>query len=199
MKAFAGKPWVRAAILAGIAYFVVGLGSAALDPSVPDGARFLWRQTAWAASATVFAAHLGSEHFRLGDSPRAIALHAAVAVALGAFLLAAAATAHAVIVPSHAAYWRYLLALVLWPAVTALPAFLVALGAGAVLSRLPRRAQPSGIPAWPDNGMHPRPRHERFPESCAGARVMHGVGRSRASPSQRRHSHEQSDTFPHVQ
>ena len=134
------KPWVRAAIVAGVAYFVVGYGSAALDPSVSDRARFLWRLAAWAASAVVFAAHIGYEHFRLGDSPRTTALHTAAAVALGAFLLAAAATVHATTAASHAPYWRHLLALVLWPVVTALPAFLVALVAGAVLARLPRRA-----------------------------------------------------------
>ena len=60
--------------------------------------------------------------------------------ALGAFLLAAAATVHAATSASHAPYWLFLLALVLWPIITALPAFLVALVAGAVLARLPRRA-----------------------------------------------------------
>src|SRR5262245_53025910 len=140
MEASRHQPWVRAALLAGVAYFVVGYGSAALDPSVPDRARFAWRLAAWAVSAAVFAAHIGYEHFGLGDSPRAIALHAAAAVALGAFLLAAAATLHAATVAAHAPYWQFLLALVLWPTITALPAFLVALVAGAVLARLPRRA-----------------------------------------------------------
>ena len=140
MDASSRKPWVRAAILAGVVYFVVGYGSAALDPSVPDRARFAWRLAAWAVSAAVFAAHISYEHFRLGDSPRAIALHSAAAVALGAFLLAAAATVHAATATSHAPYGRFLLALVLWPIITALPAFLVALVAGALLARLPRRA-----------------------------------------------------------
>src|SRR5690349_5011686 len=89
MNASSRKAWVRAAILAGVVYFVVGYGSAALDPSVPDRARFVWRLSAWAISAAVFAAHIGYQHFRLADSPRAIALHSAAAVALGAFLLAA--------------------------------------------------------------------------------------------------------------
>jgi len=124
----------RAVILVGIVYFVVGYGSAALDPSIPDRARFAWRLAAWVVSAVAFAAHIGYEHFRLRDSPRATALHAAAAVAVGAFLLAAAATVHAATVVSHAPYWRFLLALVLWPIITALPAFLVALVAGAVLA-----------------------------------------------------------------
>jgi hypothetical protein len=134
------KPWVRATIVAGVAYFVVGYGSAALDPSVPDKARFAWRLSAWVVSAAVFAVHIGYEHFRLADSPRAIALHSAAAVALGAFLLATAATVRSAVSASHAPYWRFLLALVVWPVITGVPAFVVALVAGAALARLPRRA-----------------------------------------------------------
>ena len=128
-----------AGILVGVVYFVVGYGSAALDPSVPDRARFLWRLAAWVASAVVFAAHIGYEHFRLSNPPGATARHAAMAAALGAFLLAVAATVHKSIVVSHAPYWRFLLALVVWPIVTAVPAFLVAFLAGAVLARLPTK------------------------------------------------------------
>ena len=62
-----------------------------------------------------------------------------MAVALGAFLLAVNATMHAAMVPSHAPYWRFLLALVVWPVVTALPAFVVALAVAAVLARLPTK------------------------------------------------------------
>jgi hypothetical protein len=139
MNASGRKFCVGAVILVGIAYFVVGFVFAALaNPSVSDQVR-VWRLAAWVVSAAVFAAHIGYEHFRLGNSPRATALHAAVAVAVGAFLLAVAATAHASVVVSHAPYWRFLLALVVWPIITALPAFLVAFVAGAMLARLPRR------------------------------------------------------------
>ena len=62
-----------------------------------------------------------------------------MAVALGAFLLAVAATVHAMMVSSHAPYWRFLVALVVWPIVTALPAFLVALAVAALLARLPTK------------------------------------------------------------
>src|SRR5438105_13654375 len=124
----------RAVIFVGIVYFVVGYGSAALDPSIPDRARFAWRLAAWVVSAVVFAAHIGREHSRLSASPRATAMYAAAAVALGGFLLAAVATVHAAAVASHAPYWRFLVALVLWPIITALPAFVVALVAGAVLA-----------------------------------------------------------------
>jgi len=125
-------------VLVGIAYFVVGFVFAALaNPSVQVRA---WRLAAWVASAAVFAAHIGYEHFRLGNPPRAIGLRAAVAVAVGAFLVALAATVHASVAVSHAPYWRFLLALVAWPVITAVPAFLVALVAGAALARLSRKA-----------------------------------------------------------
>jgi len=139
MYASGRKSWVRAVILVGVVYFVVGFVFAALaNPSVSDQVR-VWRLAAWVTSAAVFAVHIGYEHFRLGNSPRATALHAAMAVAVGAFLLAIAATVHKSMVVSHAPYSRFLLALVVWPIVTALPAFLVAFVAGAVLARLPTK------------------------------------------------------------
>jgi hypothetical protein len=139
MNVSSRKPWVLAALVAGLAYFIAGYGSAALDPSVPDRARFAWRLSAWAISIAVFAAHIVYERFRLCDSPRTIALHTATAVALGAFLIAAAAMVHATTVATHASYWRFLLALAVWPIITAVPAFVVALVAGALLAQLPRR------------------------------------------------------------
>ena len=134
------KPWKRAVILVGVVYFGVGFVFAVLaNSAVSPEARFIWRLAAWVASASAYAAHIGYEHFRLGDSPRATALHAAMAVGLGAFLLAVNATVHAAMVPSHAPYRRYSLALVVWPIVTAVPAFLVALALAALLTRFPAK------------------------------------------------------------
>ncbi|MCA1816137.1 MAG: hypothetical protein LC746_06965 [Acidobacteria bacterium] len=127
-------------MLVGVAYFVVGFGFALIaTPPVSGRMWFAWRLAAWVASAAMFAAHVGYEHFRLGSSPLATARHAATAVAFGAFLLAVAATVHAATVASHAPYRRFALALVVWPVVTALPAFLVALVLAAVLARLPTK------------------------------------------------------------
>ncbi|MCA1603205.1 MAG: hypothetical protein LC776_16735 [Acidobacteria bacterium] len=95
----------------------------------------VWRLAAWVASAVVAAAHLGYEHFLLNNSPRATALHAAIAVAFGAFTLALAANIHDL--GSASGYRpRMLIALVAWPLLTAVPAFIVALAAAAVLARL---------------------------------------------------------------
>ena len=143
MDASGRKPWIRTALLVGVVYFVVGRVFA-----LPSGHVSGWRVAAWVVSAAVAAAHIGYEHFRLNNSARVTALHAAMAVALGAFLLAVAATVHAVMAPSHAPYGRYLLALVAWPIFTALPACLVALAVAAVLARL-QRTQDWSSPSRP--------------------------------------------------
>ena len=134
MNASGTKSWIPVVIFAGVVYFVVGRVFA-----LPSGNVKFWRVAAWAVSGAVYAAHISYEHFRLHNRPRVTAQHAALAVALGAFFLAIAATVHASTAVSHAAYWRYLLAFVLWPIVTAVPAFLIALVAAAMLDRLPMK------------------------------------------------------------
>jgi len=125
-------------VIFGLAYFVVGLIFGALaGATASDQARVIWRLAAWGASVVVYATHIGYEHFRLHNSPRSIAPHVAMAVAVGAFGLAVAATVHSL----FTAHYRpaYLGALVAWPAITTFPSLLVALGVSAVLARLPRR------------------------------------------------------------
>ena len=117
-------------ILLGLGYSAVGIGFAALANPAAHQARFIWRLSAWVASAALYAVHIGYEHYRLGNSPRSTAFHAAVAVALGGFGLAVSASLHS----RH----PLVLALALWPIITGLPAFLVALAVGAVLARLHR-------------------------------------------------------------
>jgi hypothetical protein len=126
-----------------IVYPVVGITFAALaNPSASNEMRVNWRLAAWLASAAAFAAHLGYEHFRLRNSPPRAALHVSAAVALGAFALAVWVNVHA--------HWSGAsshqsplapLALVVFPAVTGVPAFVVALVALAVLARMRRRNQ----------------------------------------------------------
>ena len=128
------QPWIRAALLLGLAYFLVGRGFAA-----PASHVRVWRLAAWLVSGAMFAAHIAYEHFRLRHAPRSTALHAALAVALGAFGLAVAGALHALLTTSTLRL-SWLLAFVVWPLATAVPAFLVALVAGAVLAHLPRRA-----------------------------------------------------------
>ena len=99
----------------------------------------MWRWAAWVISAAVYAVHIAYEHFRVGNSPRVTALHTALAVAVGAFGLAVAANFHEVWAASG--YRRSLaLALVAWPALTALPAFIVALVTAYGLAMTRRRS-----------------------------------------------------------
>ena len=128
------QPWIRAALFAGVAYFVIGRVFA-----VPSANLRLWRLAAWMLSGLVYAAHIWYEHFRLRDLSRSTALHVALAVAIGAFGLALAGMIHSLSIGSPLRP-AWLLALVLWPAITAIPAFLGALVAAAVLSRLQQRA-----------------------------------------------------------
>ncbi len=116
-------------ILVAVAYALIGIVFGVLG----------WRLAAWVASAAVAAAHIGYEHYRLGSPPRSTALHAAGAVALGAFGLALAANVHWLFAETRGPR-PPLLALPVWPVITAIPAFLAALAAAAALARFSRRA-----------------------------------------------------------
>jgi len=127
-----GSRWLRVVILLGVTYLVTGLTFAALA-AASSQMRVTWRLAAWVISAVAFAGHIWYEHARLQSSSRRTAWHAALAVALGAFGLAVAANVHAQATANHQRSIG--LAIVLWPVVTALPAFVVALLAAAALTR----------------------------------------------------------------
>ena len=132
MDASPSRSWVRAAFLVGVAYLLIGRLFA-----LPRHHVQFWRLAAWAASAAVYAAHLWYEHVGMRRSTRIAAWHAAVAVAIGALALAIAGMIHSLSTTSTIRP-AWLLALVVWPLVTAVPAFLVAFAAGAILARLRR-------------------------------------------------------------
>ena len=133
------RRWVWVALLVGVIYLIIGR-----IPTWGPNLRF-WRLAAWMASLIVFIAHLLFEHRRLRSSVRQMALHAATAVAVGAFSLALYGMIRS---PSGAGVsLKWLLALVAWPAFTAIPAFFAALVAGLLLHRLaplPRPADGAG-------------------------------------------------------
>ena len=127
------KRWLRVAILLGAVYFVFGVAfSAFASWSGSSSMRETWNRLGFVASAIAFAVHLGYEHFRLRNSVLITAWHVAIAVALGAFALAVKANVHGYRVGSSN---KGLLAFALlaWPALTAVPAFVVALVAAAGL------------------------------------------------------------------
>jgi hypothetical protein len=118
-------------VILGLVYAFVGIVFA-----LPAIHVEVWRLAAWVVSAVAYAAHICYEHFRLRNATRLAALHVALAVALGAFGVAASANIHSLRLGSANEHRHLLLlALGLWPVITALPAFLFALGAGWVLAR----------------------------------------------------------------
>jgi hypothetical protein len=132
MDASSRQAWVRVALLLGLVYFVIGRLFA-----LPSNQGRVWRLAAWLISGAAYAAHIWYEHSRLRSSPRSTALHVAVGVAIGGFALAVAGMLQSL---STASVIRptWLLALVVFPAVTGVPAFLGALLAATMLRRLGR-------------------------------------------------------------
>jgi hypothetical protein len=117
----------------GLAYAVIGVVFA-----WPTTHAQVWRLGAWLLSASLYGAHILYERFGLRNAPRSAALHAGLAVALGGFGLAAAANIHSLSVEVSNHQRRLLLiALVVWPIITSLPAFLLAWVISRILARLP--------------------------------------------------------------
>lgn len=135
MNASAHRSWLRAGILFGIAYFLIGRLFA-----LPASHVHAWRLAAWGASGAVYAVHIGYEHFRLHNLPHPVAWHVSFAVALGAVALAVAGMVHSLSVTSSIQP-NWLLALAIWPLVTAVPAYLVARVVVFALGRAARHAQ----------------------------------------------------------
>ena len=125
------KPsWISRAILIGIVYALIGVFFA-----VPNAHVQAWRYAAWITSAIVYATHIWYEYFRQRNSAKSTALHVATAVAIGGLGLAIGAFFHSLFDQPNYSRWRFGLALLLWPILTGLPAFVVALLITFLLSR----------------------------------------------------------------
>ena len=123
MSASGKYQWLLTVIVFGVVYLVVGV--AFPNPSAANKMQFVWRLGAWLICAVAFAIHIRLEHFRFRNSPLRTALHVASSVAVGGFGVAAAANIHALRVGTGN---QCLLgvALVIWPVITGVPAFIVA-------------------------------------------------------------------------
>ena len=119
----------RCVILAGFLYAVVGISFA-----LPANQQF-WRLAAWAVSGVIYLLHIGYEQLRLRNSRLATSVHAALAAALGGFLLAVGAMVHAATVPLHAPYRVDRIAMIAWPLITGVPALVIALVVTLVLDK----------------------------------------------------------------
>jgi len=131
---------VRTVVFLAAMYFIIGVVFGALAGRAESSqGRVAWRWAAWALSAAVFGAHILYERARGRGSPRITALHASSAAAIGAFGLAIAANVHARTIGAREHAVSLALSLAIWPIMTALPAFLVALVAAIVFDRALRR------------------------------------------------------------
>jgi hypothetical protein len=125
-------PWTAVALLTGLTYALIGVLFA-----VPQSHVQVWRLAAWGISAAVYAVHIASERQRPEWTHRKVASHVAAGSALGAFGLAVGANLHSLFGAPH--QWPVallLIALIAWPAITAVPAFVVGLGTSWVISHL---------------------------------------------------------------
>ena len=130
---------VRAVLFLGIVYCAVGIVFGLLAGRAASHQGLVaWRWAAWVVSAIAFGAHIVYEQLRLGTSPRITALHVACAAGLGAFGLAVAANVHGLTVSPYRPSLLIVLSLVIWPLITALPAFIVALVAAILFARARR-------------------------------------------------------------
>jgi len=126
------QSWFPLMVLLGAFYAAVGITF-----GLPASDARAWRLAAWVVSGVAYAAHVGYERFTLRDSPLSAALHVGGAAGLGALGLAIAALVHSLSAGLPSEHQRLLLvALVAWPVITGIPAFLVGLGASKLLARL---------------------------------------------------------------
>jgi len=118
---------VRRILLIGVIYVIVGVTTGTLaGTTVSNRMQFIWRLSAFIISAGVLTLHVAYEHFRLRNPVRTTTCHSAIAAAIGGLGLALAANIHDL--TSASGYRpRMLIALVAWPFITAVPAFIVAL------------------------------------------------------------------------
>jgi hypothetical protein len=125
-------------ILACLAYVIIGVVTAALAGSAASPAGTTsWRLAGWGLSLAVFIVHLVASRRRGSGSLGGAAARVALAVAVGALVLAVAGP-----VRSH---WGEpeiarvaALSIVLWPLLTGLPAFVAALAGGYLIDRFAR-------------------------------------------------------------
>ena len=136
MQAIHRQSWFWAVLLVGALYALVGTTFA-----LPANHARAWRLAAWIVSGVVYAIHVGYERCWLRNSSLSSALHVALGAALGALGLAIGAIAHSLSVNTTSQHQRLLLiALVAWPVITGVPAFLVGLGASGLLARWSRHS-----------------------------------------------------------
>lgn len=125
------RNWMPVTFLFGVGYALTGVVFA-----LPATHVQLSRLAAWGVSGMLLAMHVVYERFRLRNAPLTAASHVGLGGAIGGFGIALGANVHALLATAPSRNQSMMrLSLAIWPFVTGLPAFLVALGMSAVLAR----------------------------------------------------------------
>ena len=132
--------WLLMVMSIAIVYPIIGITFAVL-PAASRGLLIAWRLAAWLLSVAAFAVHLGYELIRLRNSPPRAAWHCSLAAALGAFVLAVWVNVHGYWVAAGQQSPLAPIALIVFPVITGVPAFLVSLFIGGIFVRMRRRIQ----------------------------------------------------------
>ncbi len=140
------RRWLRNILIIGAIYcldgIVFGMFSGWSDTHTMV---IIWRLAAWLTCALLFAGHIWYV-YRFNNSSRKTALHTSSAAALGAFGLSVAANIHGLFVAS-ANQLLLVLSLVIWPVLTAVPAFIVAFAITSVLKLFDKRVKGTDLPS----------------------------------------------------
>lgn len=125
------KPWLRATVLIGIGYAAAGILFA-----IPRSHVEVWRFAAWGVSGILLSVHTAYENFRLQHRPMTAAWHVGLGGAIGGLGIALGANLRSLLSATPNPRQQMLLAsLAIWPFVTGIPSYLVALCMSAVLAR----------------------------------------------------------------
>jgi len=137
-----GRRWLWTILIIGAIYCIDGIvfgKFAGLSKS--HTMVFIWRLASWLTCALLFAGHIWYEYFRYSNSPRKTALYTSSAAAVGAFGLAVAANIHAQFVTS-ANQILLALSLIIWPILTAVPAFIIVFIITSIIQHFHKRVIP---------------------------------------------------------
>ncbi len=127
-------------VLSGILYILIGIIFPLFSKSFsPSDSPNIWRVISFLVSAIVFGIHIGYEYSRLNDTPFIIALHTSLAVALGTIALAGFAYIQA-LSSSPGNQSSRLIAILIWPIITGVLSFLVALVIAAGLTQIKHKS-----------------------------------------------------------
>ena len=119
------RQWLWILLAGGVAYLIIGQVFAFFAGAAASAnTRLAWRLAAWILSGVLFTLHIRFERTRFHSTAKTTAMRTSLAVGLGAFLIAVVAIARTRVNPAPISL--RLLALVLFPLITMLPAFLVA-------------------------------------------------------------------------